>query len=54
MLTRNRYVIFLFLDLIILFLDITFINYGLDSLIVEDDGDGISPDDMIQIGKNKI
>lgn len=32
--------------------DITFINYGFDSIIVEDDGDGISPMDMQQIGKN--
>lgn len=36
----------------ILSIDITFINYGLDSIIVEDDGEGISREDMTQIGKN--
>jgi DNA mismatch repair ATPase MutL len=34
-----------------IFLDITFINYGFDSIIVEDDGDGISPINMQEIGK---
>lgn len=34
------------------FLAITFSNHGFDYIIVDDDGDGIQPEDMAEIGRN--
>jgi hypothetical protein len=36
--------------IVFIYLDITFVNYGLDSIIVEDDGRGINSEDMNEIG----
>ena len=36
--------------LLLLLLAITFVNHGFDSVIVEDDGDGIQMEDMTKIG----